>query len=257
VLKPALETRPARRLPAQRQLRCGQAGHELAQLRQPPSGDAAREHDPFRRRQNRPPRLHPPTPPVRREDAKSFAADRGRLARRDDRHAGECLELDPLASETQPKPPLPLLRVTAHVLTHEHALGLHIPHGPHSLLDDVPTPKGKLAASSAERAAEGPQRAEQKHDTIRRAERPQQPAVEHEERKHALEPPDRGGQSRIVVDAQIAGEQDDRGTLQMLLHIRTKSTPGYSQPDARPTVQRQLRRRDSNRRTRHPRRIYA
>ena len=76
----------------------------------------------------------------------------------------------------------------------------------------VPGAHDEVGAAVAQRGAQLAQAAEQEAGPRAGLEAPaQQPLVEHEDGHHAVGRAGRGGQRRVVVDAQVAPEPDDRG----------------------------------------------
>ena len=158
------------------------------------------------------------------------AAGGREVAGRDHGHAGEDLELDPGARERRAQPPLALLRVRAHVLAEEDRLGAGVLRDPDGLREDVAAPDDERCPTLAQPSVEVVERVEQERDPVRHAERCEDVVVEHEQRDDAFRPLDGGGERRVVVQAQIAGEEHDDGSVPRFPHTWTKGRQGRSQP---------------------------
>ena len=164
-----------------------------------------------RRRQDIPARLITPAPPVGREDAEVVATRRREVARRHDRDAREDVEPDPGAGERGSQPPLALLCVGADVLAHENRRRGRVESEPDGLPDDVPAPDDECPAPRPQRRVEIAERVEQEGDAVRRPEGGEHRVVEDEQRHDPLRLLGGSGQRRVVLDAKIAGEEDDDG----------------------------------------------
>ena len=208
-VEPRVETPAAGSLAPGRQLRGGSASYQLVGLGQRPGLEPIRERDPRRRREDVSPRFLAPAPPVGREDAEVVVARGREVAGRDDRDAGEHLELDPRAPERRPQPPFALLGVRAHVCGDVNCLGTHVLGGSDRLRHDIAAADDELRAALAQPCVQIPERADQEGDAVRRPERCEHGVVQNEERHDLLRAFDRSAERRVVVDAKIAREQND------------------------------------------------
>ena len=135
-------------------------------------------------------------------------ARRGDLSRRDDEVA-----VDEPEVELGREPPLPLDGVRADVGAREDGRGSHLARGPHRLGHHVAAAHVERGAEPAERGVEIGERLEEERATARggTVARAADPVVEHEQGQHGLGRLDSRRERRVVVDAQVAGEEDDRG----------------------------------------------
>ena len=125
------------------------------------------------------------------------------LARRDHRYACEHANVEAGVSQA----PLASPGIRAHVLGEVDDVAAER----RDLGDNVAAPDDQRATERAQRLVEIPERVEEERDAIRRAERLEDRVVEHEQRQHALALLARCMERRVVVDAEVAREEDDPG----------------------------------------------
>ena len=99
------------------------------------------------------------------------------------------------------------MRERAGVLGEEHRSGPDLPRQPDRLGHGLPAADGQ----ATQRVAQIPQRLAEEGEPVGSAEAVEDGLVEDEERQHALGLFRRGGERRVVVDSQVAREEDDRG----------------------------------------------
>ncbi len=121
------------------------------------------------------------------------------------------MEREPFGVAGLAQPPLAPLRVGAHVLSDEERVRARLAHDPHGLLDHLALAHEERAAATAQRVVEVGEGVEQERHAVGGAEARQHRAVEHEQRDDAIGDGDGRGECRIVVDAQVAREEDDGG----------------------------------------------
>ena len=129
------------------------------------------------------------------------ATRRRELAGRDHRHACEHADVEAAVSQAPLAPP----GIRAHVLGEVDDVAAER----RDLGDDVAAPHDQRAAEGSQRLVEIPERVEQERDAIRRAEGLEDRVVEHEQRQDALALLARCMERRVVVDAEVAREEDD------------------------------------------------
>jgi hypothetical protein len=162
------------------------------------------------------------------------AAARSHVARRQHGHAGEQPQRHPVLLALLGEPLLPALGVPADVGDHREALGADLAGQPHRLGHRVAGADHQVAAPAAERFAQVGQGLMQKADPVG-GDRLQR-GVEHEQRDHPLGVGAGGGERRVVVEAQVPGEQHDRG-----LHAGVRiGVPGRVSRERRATEARRL-----------------
>ena len=103
------------------------------------------------------------------------------------------------------------MRVLADVVTHEDRLGVDLDRDLHCFRDDVATPQNEPRSPLGERGVEILERVAQERDAIRPGEVAlHDPVVEHEERNDPLGLSRGCRESRVIVDAKVAREENDR-----------------------------------------------
>ncbi len=140
------------------------------------------------------------------------AAGGRKVAGRHHRHTRIDLELDTGGREPDAQPPLPLLCVRTHVLADEDGARVRVERESDGLADDVPATDDERSVPGPQRRVEVAERVEQEHDAVRRSEG-EHGVVQDEERHDSLALLDSGGESGVVVQTQITGEQHDDGPV--------------------------------------------
>ena len=136
--------------------------------------------------------------------------DGARLHRRG---AAQRDELDALLAACPCQTGVPGARVGGRVCAHVDRLRAEPANQRERLLDHVAAPHDQAGAAGAQRAVEVAQAVAQERDPVRGpAAAGEQPLVEHERRHHLLLLRERGGQGRVVADAQVAGEEEERAS---------------------------------------------
>jgi hypothetical protein len=103
------------------------------------------------------------------------------------------------------------VRIAADVLAHEEPLGIALAREAHHLRDDVAAPDDERRAAVAQRAVEVPEALKQEGQPVRRPRAAaDEPIVDHEGRHDAIRVARRRPQRQVVVQAEVAGEEDDR-----------------------------------------------
>jgi hypothetical protein len=140
------------------------------------------------------------------------AALRGQLAGRDDGDALERSKVEALLLASEPESAHPISRVAADVLTDEDGLGPALPGQPHHFSDDVAASDEEGRVAVAKRAVEVAQAFEQEGKPVGSSRTAgDQPSVDDECRNDSIGSPSRCRQRGMVVQPQVAGEEDDRG----------------------------------------------
>ena len=143
---------------------------------------------------------------VRREHLVVRAARRRDLARRDDE-----ARVDEPEVEHLPEPSFALARVRAHVGAQEDGVGTDAPHRLHRLRDDLAPSDVERCPRLAQGRVEVDERLVEERAPVGRGAvaRLADALVEHEERQHGLGLVERGPQGRVVVEPEVAREEDD------------------------------------------------
>ena len=154
---------------------------------------------------------------VGREHLVVVVAGRGDLTRGDD-----VVAVDETEVELGREPALPLDRVRADVGAREDGGRADLARSLHGLGDDLAATHLERAAKPAERCVEIGERLLEERAPPRRRSRSacRDAVVEHEERQHRLGGLDRGRERRVVVNAEVAGEEDDRDLAQRPAALR-------------------------------------
>jgi hypothetical protein len=150
-----------------------------------------------------------PGAPVRGEDLVVIAADRVQGAGRDDRGARGQDQLAALAGAGALQGAAAVDGVVRHVVGHEHAFGAGLGGQLHDLGDRVAVADDQVATAVAQRLAQVGERAVQEVGPVGR-DRGQR-RIGDEQRDHLAGLVAGGGERRVVVYAQVAGEHHDRG----------------------------------------------
>ena len=131
---------------------------------------------------------------------------RRHLSRRNDERAVDEAKID-----LRGEPPLPGNRIGAHVRAREDGGRSHLAGGTHRFRDDVTNTNIERRAERPERRLEVCKRFEEKGVAVRRpaVARLPDPLVEHEEREDRLRLLDGPRERGVVVNAEVAREQDD------------------------------------------------
>ena len=154
-------------------------------------------------------RMGAPGAVIRREHLVVVAPGRSHRAGRDDEGAVDEPEVE-LAGE----PALALARVGADVRRRKHGLGADTARRGHRLRDDVTAANLERPADPPERPVEvGEALVEEGATTCRGAVAGlADPIVVDEDRMHVLGRVERGAEHRVVVEAEVAGEEGDGGS---------------------------------------------
>ena len=126
---------------------------------------------------------------------------------------GNTSSVDSGCREAGTQPALALLGVRADVLADEDRGGIGVEREPDGLTDDVPAAHDEGATARLQGRVEIAERVEQKPEPVRRPECGEHHVVQDEEWHDPLGPLDGGGEGRVVVQAQITGEQHDHGPV--------------------------------------------
>jgi hypothetical protein len=157
-------------------------------------------------------------------------AVRGRqVARRYDRRTGVKAQLDALAAQRALESLLPSPGVRTDVRTREHRSGPHLPRDRDRLGDRVAPTQHERRAVLSERPSEVGEGLEEEGDPVRpRKVALEDAIVEDEQRRHALGGAGRRREGRVVVDTQVAREEDDRVThFSSSLHPRAAAHSSF------------------------------
>ena len=192
------------------QVRRRQAVGESLQLRDGPRFDSIGKLDSPGRSLLRPPGMAAPRPPVGREHLEVVTPGRHQLARRDHGGASEVPDVEPFPVRRRVEPSLAGGGEARHIRRGEHRAGAGPAHHLGADGDRVAPADDEVAAEAAKRLAEIAKRVEQERQAIRGGiPAPDDVVVEHEQREHPFGRAGGRGQRRVIIDPQVAGEQQD------------------------------------------------
>jgi hypothetical protein len=150
-----------------------------------------------------------PRTPVRGEHLEVVAAGRGHRPGRDDRDRVHRPQRDP-PLPALPLQPLPATsRVGADVAGQHQPVGVDLGGEPERLLDRVAASQHQVTAPLPQALAQVGQALVQEAGAVGHGE--PQPLVHHEQRHDVRRRANGQFKGRVVVDAQVPGEKDDRG----------------------------------------------
>ena len=126
------------------------------------------------------------------------------------RDTGTGDDLDALPRRGTAEPQLAPGGVLAHVFGHEDGVRAGLDRDAHRLVDHVASTNDETTASLSQGGVEVAEAVEQERDAVRRRTEPKDLLVEHEQRNNTLRAFECAGESDVVVNAQVAREEDDR-----------------------------------------------